>query len=132
MTIHSTFGLYPRPMDGTGDVRSVRRLECVECGRVSRENERGWQAYLTDDEDEPAEVVVYCPECDKREFGGFLAGFRRTSARSSQAERAEDPPTLTIGSPGEVAPSNSEHSKITNVTGMSTCQCSIPSRDPRS
>jgi hypothetical protein len=44
------------------------RLQCIECGRVSREGERGWTAHLTVDEDEPAEVVVYCPECDEREF----------------------------------------------------------------
>jgi hypothetical protein len=24
--------------------------------------ERGWRAYLTDEEDEPAEALVYCPE----------------------------------------------------------------------
>jgi hypothetical protein len=48
----------------------TNRLQCVECGRVSRENERGWRAYLTTDEDEPAEVVLYCPECGEREFGG--------------------------------------------------------------
>lgn len=34
--------------------------------RVSRENERGWTARLTVDD----EVAVYCPVCDKREFGG--------------------------------------------------------------
>jgi ribosomal protein L33 len=65
VTIHSTLGLYPRPVDGAGDVRSVRRLECVECGRVSRENERDWTARLTGDD----EVVVFCPACDEREFG---------------------------------------------------------------
>jgi hypothetical protein len=43
-------------------------LQCVDCGRVSRENERGWRAYVTDDEDEPAEALVYCPDCAKREF----------------------------------------------------------------
>ena len=43
------------------------RIQCVECGRVSRENERGWTAHLTDDE--PEEVVVFCRECDEREFG---------------------------------------------------------------
>jgi hypothetical protein len=47
----------------------TNRLQCVECGRVSREGERGWTAHLTVDEDDPAEVVVYCPECDEREFG---------------------------------------------------------------
>jgi hypothetical protein len=43
----------------------ANRLQCVECGRVSRENERGWTARLTVDD----EVVVYCPNCDEREFG---------------------------------------------------------------
>ena len=46
----------------------TNRLQCVECGRVSGENERGWTAHVTDDE--PEEVVVFCPECDEREFGG--------------------------------------------------------------
>jgi hypothetical protein len=40
-------------------------LQCVECGRVSRENERGWTAPVTVDD----EVVVFCPEWDEREFG---------------------------------------------------------------
>jgi hypothetical protein len=43
----------------------TNRLQCVECGWVSRENERGCTARLTYDE----QVVVYCPECDDREFG---------------------------------------------------------------
>ncbi|HXV02727.1 MAG TPA: hypothetical protein VFP24_04085 [Gaiellaceae bacterium] len=38
------------------------RLQCVECGRVSRENERSWTARLTHD------VIVYCPACGEREF----------------------------------------------------------------
>jgi hypothetical protein len=38
----------------------TNRLQCEECGRVSREGERGWRAYLTSDEEEPAEVAVYC------------------------------------------------------------------------
>jgi hypothetical protein len=46
----------------------TNRLQCVECGRDSRENERGWTAHLTVDEDEPVEVVVYCPDCHEREF----------------------------------------------------------------
>jgi hypothetical protein len=45
----------------------TNRLQCIECGRVSRENERGWTAHLKDDE--PEEVVIFCPECDEREFG---------------------------------------------------------------
>jgi len=44
-------------------------LVCVECGRVERAGERGWKAYLTVDETEPAEAVVYCPECADRGFG---------------------------------------------------------------
>jgi hypothetical protein len=44
----------------------TNRLQCVECGRVSGEVERGWTARLTVDD----EVVVYCPECDEWEFGG--------------------------------------------------------------
>jgi hypothetical protein len=43
---------------------------CVECGRVQTAPvARGWRAYLTVDEDEPAEAVVYCPDCSLREFG---------------------------------------------------------------
>jgi hypothetical protein len=44
-------------------------VTCVECGREQPFRERGWRAYLTSDEDEPAEAVVYCPECAAREFG---------------------------------------------------------------
>jgi hypothetical protein len=35
-------------------------LVCVECGRDQADDERGWRSYLTDEEDEPAEAVVYC------------------------------------------------------------------------
>jgi hypothetical protein len=52
----------------TGDAERTpvytNRLQCVECNRVSREGERGWAARLTVDD----EVVVYCPECDRREL----------------------------------------------------------------
>jgi hypothetical protein len=43
----------------------MNRLQCVECGRDSRENERGWTARLIVDD----QVVIYCPGCDGREFG---------------------------------------------------------------
>ena len=43
----------------------TNRLQCVECGRVSREDERGWTARLTVDD----EIAVYCRACDEREFG---------------------------------------------------------------
>jgi hypothetical protein len=41
----------------------VERLTCVECGREQAADQCGWKAYLTTDEDEPAEAVVYCPQC---------------------------------------------------------------------
>ena len=44
-------------------------LRCVECGREQPNGECGWKAYLTTDEDEPAQAVLYCPECATREFG---------------------------------------------------------------
>lgn len=44
-------------------------LRCVECGREQAVDERGWRAYLTTDEHEPAKALVYCPECAEREFG---------------------------------------------------------------
>ena len=40
-------------------------LMCCECGAVDWIT-RSWRAYLT--EDEPAEVVVYCPTCACRDF----------------------------------------------------------------
>ena len=52
----------------------VERLTCVECGRRQPASvARGWKAYLTADEDEPAEALVHCPECAEREFGGRSA-----------------------------------------------------------
>jgi hypothetical protein len=53
-------------------------LRCIECGA---ESERGldWEAriaYDPDDDDEPAEVVVFCPVCAQREFGPFRAPWR--------------------------------------------------------
>lgn len=44
-------------------------LMCVECGRVQADNERGWRSYLTTDEEEPTDAIVYCPSCAEREFG---------------------------------------------------------------
>jgi ribosomal protein L44E len=41
-------------------------LRCEECGKQARTEEeaRRWRAYLTvAEEDEPEEVVVYCPNC---------------------------------------------------------------------
>jgi hypothetical protein len=42
--------------------------ECAECdARSLPADEERWAAYLTDDE--PPEVVLYCPACAEREFG---------------------------------------------------------------
>jgi hypothetical protein len=42
-------------------------LECAECDvRWLPADEDRWSAYLTDDE--PPELVFYCPECAEREF----------------------------------------------------------------
>jgi hypothetical protein len=47
-------------------------LTCVECATTSTGKAAGWRAYLVDwrvwradlrDEDEPFEVVVFCPGC---------------------------------------------------------------------
>jgi hypothetical protein len=39
----------------------VGPLRCTDCGRGQAADERGWKAYVTVDEDEPAEAIVYCP-----------------------------------------------------------------------
>ena len=43
-------------------------LQCAECERpwLPEDTEHWWSAYLTD---EPPEVVFFCPDCAKREFG---------------------------------------------------------------
>lgn len=58
-------------------------LTCEECGREEADDERGWRSYLTTDEEEPAEAVIYCRECAEREFG---AGEARLKADSRSAE----------------------------------------------
>jgi hypothetical protein len=56
--------------------RAKIALECVECGKEAGEIAPGWQAYLVGDPDieDDEEVVVYCPDCARREFGPFDAG----------------------------------------------------------
>ena len=44
-------------------------LSCGECHAVSDETASGWRGFLTDDEYEPAEVLILCPDCAQREFG---------------------------------------------------------------
>jgi hypothetical protein len=52
-------------VDNAGDVRSLWSLECIDCDRVSTDNERYWTARLTIDDP----VVIHCPVCGRREFG---------------------------------------------------------------
>lgn len=47
----------------------VPGLQCYECPAVTVRFERGWRAFLTDDEFEPEEVAILCPDCAEREFG---------------------------------------------------------------
>lgn len=55
-------------MKNPGELKGHKNV-CAECGREQAVDERGWQAHLTTDEDEPAEAIVYCPDCAVREFG---------------------------------------------------------------
>jgi hypothetical protein len=43
-------------------------VHCAECDALwLPADEERWSAYLTDDE--PPEVIFYCPTCAEREFG---------------------------------------------------------------
>jgi hypothetical protein len=57
--------------------RPDMRLWCVECGRPSGPEAKGWRLYRTDDDDEPVgEVTVLaacCKACAVREFGEWRA-----------------------------------------------------------
>ncbi len=46
----------------------MQDLFCIECGARS-EDGAGWRAEIAVDEEEPDEVVVYCPPCWEHEFG---------------------------------------------------------------
>jgi hypothetical protein len=48
----------------------LKMLRCIECGAESKRG-LGWEARIGYDpeEDDPAEVVVFCPVCAVREFG---------------------------------------------------------------
>ncbi len=52
------------PVDSTSSAPGPFLLVCVECGRRSSAQARGWRSYLTED----GEAVVFCPECAQREF----------------------------------------------------------------
>lgn len=46
-------------------------LRCAECDRRAPTTAQGWKAEIGDDvrDDDPPEVVMFCPECWSREFG---------------------------------------------------------------
>ena len=49
---------------------ALAHLICVECGRRSDPEARGWQAHLVEaDDGESDEVIFFCPTCAAREFG---------------------------------------------------------------
>jgi hypothetical protein len=55
-------------------MRQLSSLECVKCHkRLSYEDAPGWHAYLTGDQniDDNEKIVIYCPDCARREFGPF-------------------------------------------------------------
>ena len=58
------------------DACVVPGLQCYECPAVTVRFERGWRAFLTDDEFEPEEVAILCPDCAEREFGPPRARFK--------------------------------------------------------
>lgn len=49
---------------------TTNRLQCVECGRLSKENERGWRASLTAEDDGSEAVAISCGDCAGTEFRG--------------------------------------------------------------
>jgi hypothetical protein len=54
-----------RPLPGTETAVQV----CEECRRLWHTPSERWRMYLIVDEDEPAQAVIYCPECARHEFG---------------------------------------------------------------
>jgi hypothetical protein len=51
--------------DAKGDVATSQQLVCAECGRQDPGVEPGWTLRLDID----YELVAFCPECDRKEFG---------------------------------------------------------------
>jgi hypothetical protein len=45
--------------------RELELMECSECGAID-DRRRGWTMRLDVDD----ELVIFCPDCDEREFGG--------------------------------------------------------------
>ena len=53
-----------------GEAATEHPLRCVECGTISERDASGWRACIAflEEDGEPPEVVVYCPECAEFEF----------------------------------------------------------------
>jgi hypothetical protein len=56
--------------EGSGS-SAMPELCCAECRRVAPPDAPVWKADIGDDlrDNEPPEVVLFCPECWEREFG---------------------------------------------------------------
>jgi hypothetical protein len=62
-------GVGPRAV---GHTRTV--IRCEEYGVESDEVASGWRGYVTpdlDDEEQEKQVLFFCPDCARREFGSF-------------------------------------------------------------
>jgi len=57
------------PVDS--DTATEHRLRCIECGALSTGVAVGWRGCLIDlqDDADPPEVAIYCPDCATFEFG---------------------------------------------------------------
>jgi hypothetical protein len=57
-------------MTGDPAIQAQRiAVRCIECDVVATGSADGWKVYIGEGGDgEPAEVVIYCPECAAREF----------------------------------------------------------------
>jgi hypothetical protein len=46
-------------------------MRCAECGRVAPRDAQRWKAAVGEDlrDDDPSQIVMFCPECWEREFG---------------------------------------------------------------
>jgi hypothetical protein len=62
----------------------TNRLQCCECGRVSPDNERGWRAHLTAEEDGSEDIAVYCPSATS---GSSAIWTEKAEPRGSDRER---------------------------------------------
>jgi hypothetical protein len=52
------------------EARIAHEVRCTECDTPARGPATSWRAYLTGGfDEEPVEVVVYCPDCALRELG---------------------------------------------------------------